>query len=286
MVTFVNAKLNIGLNIIRKREDGYHLLETIFYPVGIHNGTPENPEPFCDILEAVPRRDDKKVNSYKWLGRPIDCPPEKNLVYRAAEEISRLTGRYFDIYLEKHLPDGAGLGGGSADASFTLKTLNSLADSRLSNEELSEIALGLGADCPFFIENSPAFGEGIGEILSPVAAKLKGMWALIVKPPIYVSTREAFAGITPHQPAHSVREIYENMPIEEWRHVMINDFESSLFPKYPLLAQIKKRMYDAGALYAQMSGSGSALFALFPTREAVKESRKAFSDLPTYICLL
>lgn len=286
MVTFVNAKLNIGLNIIRKREDGYHLLETIFYPVGIYNGSPENPEPFCDILEAVPQKEGLKANSYTWLGRSIDCPPEKNLVYRAAEEISRLTGRYFDLFLEKHLPDGAGLGGGSADATFTLKALNTLAGSPLCKEQLSEIALGLGADCPFFIDNTPAFGERIGERLTPVVSKLKGMWTLIVKPPVYVSTREAFAGITPRQPQLPVRRIYESVPMVEWRDCMTNDFESSLFPVYPQLAEIKRRLYESGALYAQMSGSGSALFGLFRTQEEAKESRKAFADLPTYICLL
>ena len=157
MIQFVNAKLNLGLNIIGKRADGYHLLETIFYPVGVHNGTPVNPEPFGDILEAVPAQEDS-CNRYRFLGRPVDCPPEKNLVYRAAELISGRTGRYFDISLVKSIPDGAGLGGGSADATFTLRLLNRLSGNRLSSDELKELALSLGADCPFFVENTPAFG--------------------------------------------------------------------------------------------------------------------------------
>lgn len=285
MIQFVNAKINLGLNIIRRREDGYHLLETVFYPVGAHNGTPLSPEPFCDMLEArlLPKSVDRNI--YDWRGRKIDCPPEKNLVCRAAKLISEATGRHFEIVLEKYLPDGAGLGGGSADASFTLRILNSLSGNTLSRERLLEMALSLGADCPFFIDNIPAYGEGIGEILTPVEPRLQGMWALIVKPDVYVSTREAFSGIEPRIPELNARDIYMR-PIEEWRLLMTNDFETTIFPLHPELPAIKERLYEEGAIYAQMSGSGSSLFGIFRTEGDAKKAREAFSDLPAYICLL
>lgn len=285
MIQFINAKLNLGLNIVSKREDGYHLLETIFYPVGLYNGTPENPDPFCDILEVIPAGDNVGENRYFWSGRTIDCPPEKNLVYRAAELIAGETGRYFDIYLEKHLPDGAGLGGGSADASFTLKALNDISGSTIPDVRLKEMALSLGADCPFFIDNTPAYGEGIGEILTPVEARLKGLWCVIVKPDVYVSTREAFAGITPRPSSRSLRDIYAR-PVSEWRELMHNDFEESIFPRYPELAVIKQQLYTDGAMYAQMSGSGSSIFGIFDDVNKAKKCREAFADLPTYLCLL
>ncbi|MDE5773420.1 MAG: 4-(cytidine 5'-diphospho)-2-C-methyl-D-erythritol kinase [Muribaculaceae bacterium] len=285
MIQFVNAKLNLGLNIVRKREDGYHLLETIFYPVGLYNGTPENPDPFCDILEVIPAGDNVGENRYFWSGRKIDCPLEKNLVYRAAELITEETGRYFDLYLEKYLPDGAGLGGGSADASFTLKALNEISGRTIPDARLKEMALSLGADCPFFIDNIPAYGEGIGEILTPVEQRLKGMWCVIVKPDVYVSTREAFAGITPHPSATSLRDVYSR-PVSVWREFMHNDFEESIFPQHPELAVIKQQLYGHGAIYAQMSGSGSSIFGLFDDVRMAKKCREAFVDLPTYLSLL
>lgn len=285
MIQFVNAKLNLGLNITGRRADGYHLLETIFYPVGLHNGTPVNPQPFGDILEAVPLGPECSSNSYRWMGRHIDCPQEKNLVYRAAELISRHTGRFFDISLVKCIPDGAGLGGGSADATFTLRLLNRLSGDTLSVSELKSLALGLGADCPFFVENAPAFGEGIGENLTPVEPRLKGYWAVIVKPDVYISTREAFAGIHPSSPVIPLMEIY-NRPVTSWSDSMVNDFEAGIFTLHPELGEIKRRIYAEGAIYAQMSGSGSALFGIFEDEMSAQKSQEAFADLPTYICLL
>lgn len=300
MIQFVNAKINIGLNVIRRREDGYHLLETIFYPVGLHNGKAENPHPFCDILEAQRLPSTSVGNIYRFEGRRIECEDEDNLVCRAAELISERSGCHFAVTLSKHLPDGAGLGGGSADASFTLRLLASLlsdndgctgdksADkerTHFSHDELMRLALSLGADCPFFINNTPSYGEGIGEILTPVANKLDGMWALIVKPSVYVSTREAFAGIQVRKPELNVREIYD-MPIESWCTLMTNDFETTIFGRHPQLATVKRRLYECGAVYAQMSGSGAALYGLYANRQSAEKAAEEFADCQTYVCLL
>ncbi|MDE6143865.1 MAG: 4-(cytidine 5'-diphospho)-2-C-methyl-D-erythritol kinase, partial [Muribaculaceae bacterium] len=200
MIKFVNAKINLGLNIVRRREDGYHDLETVFYPVGIESGMPQQPEPFDDILEVFIEKGKDTGCRFQFMGRRVDCEPEKNLVVKATTLFIKT---YFDkegiddrlglvnVVLDKHLPDGAGLGGGSADASFTLMALNELMDFPFSESELTRMALRLGADCPFFIRNTPCFAEGIGEILHPVEIDLKGRWLLVVKPPVYVSTKDA-----------------------------------------------------------------------------------------------
>lgn len=290
MITFVNAKLNLGLNVVERRPDGYHNLETVFYPVGLYNGTPDNPTPFCDILECNLLPETAVKNCLTLTGRQIDCPTEKNLVWRAAERITALTGRHFRVTLDKHLPDGAGLGGGSADATFTLKTLAKLAAEAgapaIGEDILLEEAARLGADCPFFLKNEPSLGKGIGERLSPLPDRLKGMWALIVKPDVYVSTGEAFAGITPCRPEMSAEDVYA-MPIDRWRDNMTNDFEAGIFAMHPQLSELKERLYDAGALYAQMSGSGSSLFGIFRTVGQIKAIRAGFdADANSYICLL
>lgn len=289
MVTFVNAKINLGLNIISRRSDGYHLLETIFYPIGIYNGTPENPDKFSDILEVDILPDSEVNNQYKFLGRHIDCPPEKNLVWLATELFTEKIGAHFHVALYKALPDGAGLGGGSADASFTLKTLNTLCGNPLSEQDLLELALSLGADCPFFILNRPVFGEGVGEILTPVTPHLDGMWTLIIKPNISVSTKEAFSGITPAYPEINLREIYKK-PVDQWRELMSNDFERTLFAIHPELSKIKNFLYESGALYAQMSGSGSSIFGIFSNQEEARicsgKSQQNFNNIHNYLCKL
>ncbi|MDE7159856.1 MAG: 4-(cytidine 5'-diphospho)-2-C-methyl-D-erythritol kinase [Muribaculaceae bacterium] len=285
MIKFINAKINIGLNIVCRRPDGYHDLETVFYPVGVMNGTPGNPEPFCDILEGCwgvdsgPDPDFSAVGiDYFFTGRRIDCPPEKNLVVKAGTlfaEALRRRGEnpnpYISVTLRKCLPDGAGLGGGSADASGVLTLLNDLHRSEagtapFTRYELEEMALKLGADCPVFVANKPAYAEGVGERLEPVSLDLSGWWCLIAKPDVYVSTREAFAGVTPRRPDEPLRSLIQ-LPVEEWRGRIVNDFESSLFPVHPEFALIKEMMYASGAVYASMSGSGSALYGLYATRD-------------------
>lgn len=314
MIEFVNAKINIGLQIVRRREDGYHDLQTVFYPVGRYAGLPDNPEPFCDILEIIPAKE--PGIRFHFKGRMIDCPDEKNLVCKAARlffessasdsgslgasaSASARGERGLEIILEKHLPDGAGMGGGSADASFTLRMLNELtsqgyltgpgyltergylarqgasAGQGYSDEELAEMALRLGADCPFFIYNRPMYGCGVGEKLTDVKLDLAGYWLVVVKPDVYVSTRDAFAGVTPRPGNIDLRTIAE-IPITDWQDVVVNDFETSIFPKFPELARIKERLIRNGAVYASMTGSGSSIYGIYDDYEKAMVSREDF----------
>lgn len=276
MIRFVNAKINIGLRVVGKRPDGYHNLETLFYPVGVYAGSAENPESFGDVLEITPV--DTPGFRVEMRGRAVDCPLEKNLVYKAAK-------LYFDelatpgfgarIVLEKHLPDGAGLGGGSADAAFTLKGLSEL-DADADDETLARLALRLGADCPFFIYNRPMYAEGVGELLEPAPGiDLKGCWITIVKPRIYISTKEAFAGIHCRPSETDLRKL-AGKPLDDYRSVAVNDFEASVFPAHPELPAIKRRLYDMGAKYASMSGSGSSIYGIFTDRELAATARREF----------
>ena len=282
MIKFVNAKINIGLNVVAKRADGYHDLETVFYPVGLECGLPHQPEPFDDILEITYDGGEMSGCRFQFVGRRIDCPPKKNLVVKAA---SQFLGKYnsafndlgkfgmFEITLDKHLPDGAGLGGGSADGAFTLEMLNEVTGNHFSKQELAEIAVKLGADCPFFLENRPCFATGIGEILTPIELDLKGYTLLIVKPDVHVSTADAFAGITPAKPDFDLRFL-PYLPIEQWKDKVVNDFENSVFEKYPELKQIKENLYKSGAIYASMSGSGSAIYGIYSDSEAANAERE------------
>ena len=283
MIKFVNAKLNLGLNIVMKRKDGYHDLETVFYPVGKYNGSPENPEPFCDILEITPS--DK--TEFRFTGRRVDCPLENNLVYkawRAFKDLYPELGEY-QIRLDKHLPDGAGLGGGSADASAVICMLNELSGYPFKTDQLAEIALRLGADCPFFIYNSPCYAEGVGDKLELIDLDLSGWWCLLVKPDISISTKEAFAGVTPGKPEFFLKETIKLNP-EEWHGRMVNDFEGSLFPNHKELSLIKDKLIDKGAVYASMSGSGSTIFGLFRSKEVSQMAAKYFSNHYVALCLL
>lgn len=284
MIQFVNAKINLGLNIVERRPDGYHNLETVFYPVGLFNGTPENPEPFCDILEVTSLPSGSGLQIL-FSGRPVDCPPEKNLVSKAARLITQDSDIALRIELQKHLPDGAGLGGGSADATFTLKAINQIAHLGHDDDALKRMALLLGADCPFFVENRPCFAEGVGEILSPVGNVLEGKWGVIAKPDLHISTKEAFSGVSPHRPEVALREIIR-LPIAEWRNLMHNDFEDSLFPLYPELGEIKARMYGLGAEYAQMSGSGAALFGIFDSQKSAVQALREIDTAYAVCCRL
>ncbi|MDE6444741.1 MAG: 4-(cytidine 5'-diphospho)-2-C-methyl-D-erythritol kinase [Muribaculaceae bacterium] len=288
MIKFVNAKINIGLNIVGKREDGYHDLETVFFPVGLESGMPQQPDPFDDILEISLDRNKPSGCRFQLMGRRLNCAPEKNLVVRAAtlffNTYYEKTGRAIDeglynIILDKHLPDGAGLGGGSADASFCLVALNEMFDEPFSKRRLAELSAKLGADCPFFIYNTPSFAEGIGEVLTPVDIDLKGCSLLIVKPDVSVSTKEAFSGITPRKPKFDLRFL-PDLPLEKWREYVVNDFEESIFPLHPELGRLKEEMYEGGAVYASMSGSGSALYAIY--RDAEKGSAQRERFVSTY----
>lgn len=248
MITFPNAKINLGLFIERKRPDGYHDISTIFYPI-----------PLVDAVEIIPAPETELF----LYGNPVDCPPEKNLVVKAyrlmAEEFHLPNAA---IHLYKHIPDGAGLGGGSADAAFLLKMLNEMHALGLDEEELAKRAVALGADCPFFIYNRPMIARGIGNIFSPAQVSLKGSTIVVIKPEISIPTALAYTGTTPKIPENDIADIVALDP-HEWKHALSNDFEASIFPKFPELEEIKKSLYASGAYYASMSGSGSAIFGLY-----------------------
>lgn len=264
MITYPNAKINLGLNIVEKRPDGYHNLETIFYPINLQ-----------DALEVTLLEGEKEYE-LTLSGTPIEGNPEDNLVVKAyrllKEDYPHIAP--VDIHMYKHIPTGAGLGGGSADAAFMIKLLNDKFQLGLSIEEMENYAARLGADCAFFIQNKPVFASGIGNIFEPIQLSLKGYFLVLVKPDIFVSTKDAFSLITPKMPVQSLKEIVR-MPVETWRATMKNDFENSVFKKFPEIAAIKDKLYDMGAIYASMSGSGSSVYGIF--REQVEFVDEIFS---------
>lgn len=260
MLTFPCAKINLGLNITFKREDGYHNLETIFYPV-----------PLTDALEVKLMHDDFPSDEpcdLKITGNAVDCDEKNNLVVKAYT----LLAQDFKLprvhtHLVKRIPMQAGLGGGSADGAFMIRLLDERFRLNMGIAEMERYASQLGSDCAFFITAEPSFATGRGEVLEPVniaEQNLQGYYIAIVKPAIAVSTREAFKQIICRQPEHCCRDIVRQ-PVETWKTVLTNDFEEPAFKQHPELADIKQRLYDLGAVYAQMSGSGSAFFGLFRT---------------------
>lgn len=253
MITFPNAKINLGLNIVEKRPDGYHNLETIFYPINLQ-----------DALEVTRRENNDKEYTLHISGSPLEGEPEDNLVVKAYKLLKKDYPGLLpvDIHMYKHIPAGAGLGGGSSDAACMIKLLNDKFSLGLSTERMEEYAVKLGADCAFFIRNKPVFATGIGNLFEPVELSLKGYHIILIKPDIFVSTRDAFAEIKPVRPAVSLKEIVKQ-PMETWKHSMKNDFEDSVFKKFPEIAAIKDELYDLGAVYAAMSGSGSSVYGIF-----------------------
>ena len=268
MITFPNAKINLGLNIVEKRPDGYHNLETLFYPIALQ-----------DILEITLRTGDATEKySLTMYDAPFDGNIDDNLVIKA---YNALAADYalpaLDFFLYKKVPTGAGLGGGSADAAFALKMINDLAGLSLSDDELEKYAARIGADCAFFVRNKPAFATGIGNILTPAELSLAGYTLVLVKPEIHISTKDAYAQVTPMRPEVSITEIVKR-PIAEWRQLLVNDFEKSVFAKYPEVAAIKEKLYEIGAEYASMSGSGSAFFGIFKEKQDEVQMRELFAD--------
>lgn len=260
MIVFPCAKINLGLNIVSKREDGYHNLETVFYPI-----------PLYDALE-IKYMDEKFPSQVacdlKVTGNAVECDEQNNLVvkaYNLLAEDYKLPRVHAHLY--KHIPSQAGLGGGSSDAAFMIRLLDERFRLNIGNPEMEKYAARLGADCAFFIEAEPAYAEGIGDELMPVdgpKGNLNGYYLAIVKPDIAVSTKEAYAAITPTPTSKSCREIVRQ-PIETWKEELVNDFETPIFKLHPELAEIKEKLYQQGAKYAAMSGSGSALFGIFET---------------------
>lgn len=260
MITFPNAKINLGLNIVEKRTDGYHNLETIFYPVHIE-----------DALEIGVLNEPDAEFRLQVSGISVEGKPEDNLVVKAYRMLKQdFNLPPIEIYLYKRIPSGAGLGGGSADAAFMLKLLNDKFGLDISVDKLEEYAARLGADCAFFIKNTPTFAEGIGNIFEKVELNLNQYHIAIVKPDIFVSTRDAFSLIKPSRPQVSLKEIIKN-PVETWKDNMVNDFETSVFAKYPAIGDIKQKLYDLGAVYASMSGSGSSVYGIFKEKADLKK---------------
>ena len=266
MLFFANCKINIGLDILARRPDGYHDIETLMLPVlGL-----------CDAVEALPAERD----AFSCAGLAVDCPPERNLCLKALHLVrERHAVGPVSLHLLKAVPFGAGLGGGSSDAAFTIRLLDALFSLELSDEEMESLAARLGSDTAFFIRNRPALASGRGEILTPwtedgsVPEPLRGKYLAIVKPPFGVGTAEAYRGVRPSVPETPLRERLA-APLHRWRETVVNAFEPSVFALYPQLAQIKRGLYDAGAVYASLSGSGSALYGIFEN----EVPRAAFPD--------
>ena len=266
MIVFPNAKINIGLCVLSKRADGYHTIETALFPTD-----------WRDILEIVVSKENK--STFTLSGIPVDTASKENLVWKAFE----LLREQYDLpsikaHLHKVIPFGAGLGGGSSDAAFTLKTLNELFELNLSIKALKTFAAKLGSDCPYFIENIPAIASGTGVELQPIAIKNTPMHVLLVFPNTVVSTAEAYDNlqIRNHSGEISMAEKLK-APIGEWKYLIKNDFEETVFGKYKQLRGMKELLYESGAIYASMSGSGSCLFGIYPDEAAIPSKFKSYT---------
>lgn len=271
MLSFPNAKINLGLRITGRLLGGYHSIESCLFPI-----------PWQDALEFVP---EKKTNLYrsrryfKSSGLPVEGKPEQNLVLKAYRLLKKeYPISELSIHLHKAIPMGAGLGGGSADTAFMLKMLNEYFRLSLDDSWLEGYAAKLGSDCPFFIQNTPALAKGTGTDLQTLDLDLSGLHLVILHPGIHISTREAYGGVVPKPSDQNLEALLLSKDFEKWRKVLVNDFEKSIFERYPLLSDLKSQLYKMGALYAAMSGSGSALFGLFES--AVKIPK----DLENYVC--
>jgi len=259
MVTFPNAKINIGLQILNKRPDRYHNLETVFYPVSVY-----------DVLEIVDASENKLFVS--GISIPDGADNLCNRVYQLLKDDYKLSPLH--IYLHKNIPIGAGLGGGSSDAAFLIKLINEYFDLKLNPVQMMDYARKVGADCAFFIENKPVFASGIGDEFSPVKLDLAAYHIILVKPAIHISTAEAFEGIITNQHGRDLQDSILQ-PISTWRETILNDFELSIFAKYPAIGLIKEELYHAGAIYASMSGSGSCVFGIFEESVLLPELEKS-----------
>ncbi len=261
MIAFPPCKINLGLYVTEKRSDGYHNLDTCFYPV-----------PFTDVLEVIPAT----KTSFSSSGIHIPGRTEDNLCLKAYT----LLKNSFDIppveiHLHKMIPSGAGLGGGSSDAAYTLRLLNAIFNIGLDTKTLMQFAAQLGSDCAFFIQDESMIGSGRGEILESCTLRLAGKFLVLIKPDIHVSTAEAYAGIVPKRNDVGVKQTVENLPVDQWRNVLCNDFETSVFKKYPIIGDVKTSLYDLGAEYSIMSGSGSTVAAIFSAERDIDNVKGA-----------
>jgi 4-diphosphocytidyl-2-C-methyl-D-erythritol kinase len=250
MIVFPNAKINLGLNVTAKRNDGFHNIETVFYPVKL-----------CDILEIV-----ESQNTASMLfnsGIIINDDTNNNLCIKALNLIKKdFPIPEVDIFLHKNIPFGSGLGGGSSDAANVLTVLNEMFNLDISNEKLMRYAAELGSDCAFFITNRPQLASGRGEILADISLDLSGYYFVLIKPNVFVATANAYANIKPQQPEINILDVISK-PVEEWKYFLKNDFEPVIFEQFPQIKMIKEALYSRGAVYASMSGSGSSVYGIF-----------------------
>jgi 4-diphosphocytidyl-2-C-methyl-D-erythritol kinase len=266
MIIFPKAKINIGLRITGKRPDGFHSIETILYPVCL-----------CDAIEFVVPEKQIEMDILQVTGILADCTPSENLVIKALGKIREIRDLPFlRIHLHKAIPAGAGLGGGSSDAASIIKSLNRFFNLGINNDKLKEVSLSLGSDCPFFIDGSPAFAEGRGELLTPVRELPENLHLVIINPGLHINTREAYSYCRPKEPETKLKELY-NLDLAEWKDLIINDFEDIIFRIYPQIADIKNTLYNMGAIYSSMSGSGSSVYGIFNLKPEIPDSLRNFA---------
>ena len=266
MLTFPNAKINIGLNITEKRSDGFHNIESVFYPVE-----------WCDALEIIPNQNPDAIDAvFQSSGLAIPGNESSNLCLKAWNLLQERINVPPMIHLHKVIPMGAGLGGGSADGAFMLKMLNEVYELKLSNDELKDFARKLGSDCAFFIENRPVFCYNKGDEFEDFKLDLKGKFVVLVNPDIHISTAEAYSGVSPKKPEIALKMAL-SQPISEWKKIVKNDFEENLLLKYPTIAAVKATLYQAGAVYASMTGSGSTVYGIFEQESDLKSSFPNFA---------
>jgi 4-diphosphocytidyl-2-C-methyl-D-erythritol kinase len=260
VITFPKAKINIGLRITGKRQDGFHNIETVFYPVGL-----------SDALEFVEPEEHLIRDILTVTGFRTGAGTEDNIVIKALRKLREYHNiPLLKIHLHKGIPAGAGLGGGSSDASFFMKTLIRFFNISAGNEFLRNIALELGSDCPFFIDCRPSYAEGRGEILQPLGDFLSGYYILLVNPGISISTKEAYANCHPDKPETSLYQLV-NLPVKKWRDRIVNDFEEYAFTQYPVVGSIRRILYDNGALFSSMSGSGSTVYGIYTSPPVIPD---------------
>lgn len=255
MIYFSPAKINLGLQITERRPDGFHNLRSLMHPI-----------PLCDLIEICQLPGQQKPVQFTQSGISAESTPEHNLCIRAWELMKSATSLPpVAMHLHKQIPVGAGLGGGSSNASTVLKALNSMVDKPVPNEQLADLAASLGSDCPFFLQADPMMVEGRGEILSQVTVSLRSYYLILLFPDIHIPTAEAYRNVTPARPEQHLKLLI-GAPLHQWKDALKNDFEPSLFEHYPLLSELKRGLYTAGALYASVSGSGSSIYGIFETR--------------------
>jgi 4-diphosphocytidyl-2-C-methyl-D-erythritol kinase len=270
VISYPHAKINLGLNVVSKRSDGYHNLETVFYPVQ-----------WCDLMEILPGPQHSKGIEVHMSGLPVAGKHADNLCVKAYELLRQYYSvRAVKLYLHKQIPMGAGLGGGSSDAAFFVKKMNELFSLGISDDDMRALVMKLGADCAFFIDGKPVFAEERGDKFTPIDFSLKGYHIAIVYPGIHVATSTAFANVSPRVPEYNCLDIVTRHPVAGWKELLSNDFEKTVFSAHPEIEAVKNRLYDAGAVYASMSGSGSAVFGLF---ESEMDVAKLFPGMSVWI---